>query len=671
MSVVIYHLWPERLIGGFMGVDIFFVISGYLMTTTILKDIAHITDAKQKTKLTLSFLSSFYARRIKRLIPAAAVTLIAITGLVVLTGQLTTISRTTEHVVAASLFGENWKLAEEAVNYLAASEPPTAVQHFWSLSVEEQFYLVWPLLLLGITLLTFHWNIVYKKRFKIPGAIIPVGLLTLSLFIYGYMLTKTDPAAAYFVTPARVWELLIGACIALLPKLKHYDLQLLLPWAGLALCLYGLYKIDGVDFPGWHALIPTIGTAMILYAGTNTISSRFSFGTIFKWRPIQKIGDISYSLYLWHWPLIVLVPLLIGVSLDEGGIGLALKLAILAASVGIAWLSFKFIEMPPQRMQLKKRTVYVGFAVIVTVIAGGNFFISQSAQAKANAAVVELHALAQSKDATCFGARAITNEKECGNQFGQANKVWAQFVTADPSMSIIEDKGRWCDYYRIGDQDDPTLYCQYGDLDASRQIVVWGDSHADQWVNALNGIGIRNNIKFIHLSNGTCAADKITSTECQDRMQFIKDQGFLKDSESIITTFLTRDDSTRSETVFKTLRELSDDKPIYYIQDVPIASKNSGPTCVFTNLSCKDPKDSALSSVNKLTNQLISNGVINKEDMIPTSDMFCDNEFCYGFIGGVSVYHDTDGKLNSHVSSVYALSLSEILEARLKTSGAL
>ncbi|OYW44652.1 hypothetical protein B7Z28_00005, partial [Candidatus Saccharibacteria bacterium 32-45-3] len=233
VSVVLYHLWPDRITGGFMGVDIFLVISGYLMTATLLKGSDGVLKSKQKLRSALSYLATFYARRIKRLIPAAAVTLLAVLGMVQISGQYDVIQKTSEQVVASTFFVQNWLLAKDSVNYLSPSEAPTAVQHFWSLSLEEQFYLVWPILLLILTLTTVHLSLLYKKT-KISGAILPTSLLAVAFFIYGYLLTKSSPDAAYFITPARVWELLIGAVLALLPTVKNYDLKLLLPWIGTA-----------------------------------------------------------------------------------------------------------------------------------------------------------------------------------------------------------------------------------------------------------------------------------------------------------------------------------------------------------------------------------------------------------------------------------------------------
>lgn len=669
MAVVVYHLWPERLVGGFMGVDIFLVISGYLMTLTLLKGIDSVIHSKKhKMKAIGEYLSEFYARRIKRLIPAAAVTLLGTLGLVLATGQLNLIQKTAEQITAAVLFMQNWLLAGESVNYLAASEPPTAVQHFWSLSLEEQFYLVWPLLLLLIGFATVSLSLVYKSK-KIAGAILPVSVLAVVFFIYGYLLTKNDPSAAYFVTPARVWELIIGAVIAFLPALKNYDLKLLLPWLGFGFAAYALYSIGGENFPGWHALIPVIGTALIIYGGTGKdTGSPLSFSHMFRFRPIQWIGDISYSLYLWHWPLIILMPTLLFVDI-EGENGKYIKIAILMASFIIAWLSYKFIEQPPLKLRLKKWQVYTSFVIIIGSIAGSSFYIAQSTKATAEKGLLSLHETAKNREEKCFGARSIQNS--CSESFGSINTTWAQFVKADQSLSLIEDSNRWCDYYRIGEQDDATKYCEYGDTSSTNSIVVWGDSHSDHWANALNRIGKEEHIRFIHFSSGTCSSSDINEQKCATRINFIKNGNFLRNAKAVLFSPWTPGNTSELQNTLRTLDGMTD-ADIYLIQDVPEAGSQGGPTCFLKRQSCTNSRELALSKVNTTLEALVLNQDIDANHIIKTEDLFCKDNTCYSFVGGVSVYRDAEVDTgNSHISSVYALSFSNTFKLKLKAAGLL
>lgn len=668
LSVVVYHLWPSSLTGGFMGVDIFFVISGYLMTTTILKDVSIITATSSKLKATTAFLVAFYARRIKRLIPAAAVTLLAILGLVCATGNLNLITKTADQVLSSAFFVQNWKLANDATDYLAPSEPPTAVQHFWSLSLEEQFYLVWPLLIVVISLLTSSLFLLYKKT-RISGATLPLTVLAGAFFVYGFLLTMTQPTVAYFVTPARVWELMIGGMLAFLPTLRHYDLKLLLPWLGATLIAYSLYKFDGVNFPGWHALVPVLGTSLILYGGSSAIESKASFTHFFKAKPIQWIGDISYSLYLWHWPLIILLPLLFTINI-EGPSGFQLKSSILILSLLAAWLSYRYVEQPAIRWRPKKRWIYIAFAGTLLVVGSAAVIISSISQQKAKDGLQVLHQTALG-DSPCFGGRAITHVDKCGNPYGVINKDWYQFVKTDKSLSLIQDNGRWCDYYRVAENTDPGRFCEYGDRTAPTDIVIWGDSHADHWANALNDIGRRTHTKFTHFSSGDCAADNITATACRDRIQSLKNTGILQKSNAVVISVVTKDNIERMRNTVETIKSITS-SPIFLMEDVPSAGVNGGPDCFSKGLSCKESTDTATGMTTSVNNKLVNNGILTQKSIIPTKNMFCHDAFCYSYIGGVSVYRDTSNMgdyINSHVSSVYALSISSLLEQSLRNAG--
>lgn len=668
LSVVIYHLWPSSLTGGFMGVDIFFVISGYLMTATILKDVSTVTTASGKLRATAVFLAAFYARRIKRLIPAAAVTLLGILGLVYATGNLSLIAKTADQVLSSAFFVQNWKLAADATDYLAPSEPPTAVQHFWSLSLEEQFYLAWPLLIVIVSLLTSSLFLLYKKT-RIPGAVLPLSLLTGGFFVYGFLLTTAQPTAAYFVTPARVWELMIGGILAFLPALRHYDLKLLLPWLGTALIAYSLYKLDGVNFPGWHALIPVLGTSLILYGGSSAIESKISFTHLFKSRPIQWVGDISYSLYLWHWPLIVLLPVLFTVNI-EGALGLQMKLCVLALSLLAAWLSYHYIEQPTIKWRPKNRWIYIAFAGVLLAVGSTAFIVSSVAQQKAKDGLQTLHQIALG-DSPCFGGRAIAHINDCGDPYGKVNKDWYQFVKTDKSLSLIQDNGRWCDYYRITENTDPGRFCEYGDRSSSTNIVIWGDSHADHWVNAFDDIGRQTKTKFTHFSSGDCAADNITAPACRERIQSLTNTNILQKSNAVIISVVTKDDIARMQNTIKTIRSITN-SPVFLVEDVPSAGVNGGPDCFLKGLSCKEPIDSATSLTTNVNDTLVSSGILAQKSIIPTKDMFCHDAFCYSYIGGVSVYRDTSSMgnyVNSHISSVYALSISGLLEQSLRSAG--
>jgi len=196
-TVVIFHLWPGRLPGGFVGVDVFFVISGFLITTHLLKSVENKTFK----------VANFWVRRVRRLLPASFTVLIstAIAVLVFVPVQLWL--QWLKEIQASILYFENWILAIDAVDYLALSNEASTTQHFWSLSVEEQFYIVWPLLI-AVALLFVRKRSPQVQRISMLAILV---LITLSSLIYGIYLTQAEPAIAYFSTPVRAWEFGAGA----------------------------------------------------------------------------------------------------------------------------------------------------------------------------------------------------------------------------------------------------------------------------------------------------------------------------------------------------------------------------------------------------------------------------------------------------------------------------
>ncbi|MET1051267.1 MAG: acyltransferase, partial [Mycetocola sp.] len=280
LSVVLYHLWPTRLPGGYVGVDIFFAISGFLIIGHLLREI----DTNGRVSL-----SRFWARRARRLLPASLLVLIATGVATVFWVPITLWQQWFKEIGAAAIYVQNWVLSADAVDYLGAENQPSAVQHFWSLSVEEQFYIFWPLVIVLILILSRG-----RSPRRTIGAVLI--LITVASFAYSTLAVAVDPAPAYFVTHSRAWEFGAGGVLALLASSEVRTwpvVRSLVSWAGI-IALVGtvfLYTAD-TPFPGAAALLPIAGTLAVIWAGTPAVT--WAPSAAMSLRPVQWVGDVSY-----------------------------------------------------------------------------------------------------------------------------------------------------------------------------------------------------------------------------------------------------------------------------------------------------------------------------------------------------------------------------------------
>lgn len=319
--------WPH---GGFVGVDIFFVLSGFLMTTVLFK------EYERSGKIGLL---AFYRRRIRRLIPASAAVIVVTVAVSYLLFLPSRAMSTVWDGVASLFFFSNWRFAAQATDYFTQDTATSPLQHYWSLSLEEQYYLIWPL-----TILAIGFVVARTRRGRVNAALITLGI-TAALYGVSHYLTATNVAAAYFITPARLWELSVGASVALCMPLFDRVGRRLRPAIALVsvagMILAAAITPSGAGFPAPWAALAVLSTATFI---------------AFPWRPqrswlnpldnpaLSYVGDISYSLYLWHFPAIILIgEAFRGIADDGSPIPAAIALV---ASFVLASLSYRFIEEP-------------------------------------------------------------------------------------------------------------------------------------------------------------------------------------------------------------------------------------------------------------------------------------------------------------------------------------
>lgn len=317
VPVILFHAGSTWLPGGFIGVDIFFVISGYLISSIILRE---------TTTGDFSFLS-FYERRLRRIIPALLVVLIATVATFQVIALPDQAQQTAESGIAAMLSVSNFYFWQTS-GYFSPAAEFMPLLHTWTLAVEEQFYLIFPVVVLVILKLRLPMKWVFA-----------IG--TVAAFALGWWLSMTKPSVAYYLLPARAWELAIGAVLAVgvVPAVRGTALRELLPAFGIGLIIFSLFYIrSGMIFPGWVALIPCLGAAMIIHAGGQSWIAQNILGA----RPVVFVGLLSYSLYLWHWPVLTAVRM----RTANAHIELSVAAVAIVATFVLAWASWRYVERP-------------------------------------------------------------------------------------------------------------------------------------------------------------------------------------------------------------------------------------------------------------------------------------------------------------------------------------
>ncbi len=473
--VVVFHAGFTPLSGGFIGVDVFFVISGFLITRLLLAEVRRGGRIR---------LAEFWARRARRLLPASALVLAVVTAVTLLTVDPLGRVETGRDVTASAAFVANWWFSHLSMDYFAADRSLSPVLHFWSLSVEEQYYLLWPPAL--ALLFAVAWRVGLSRQAALRSAAVLLGVVAVGSFGWALLETARTPVQAYYGTPARAWELAVGGLVAMISTTRFHlpgRVAAVTGWLGLGAIVVAAFVItDQTPFPGVAALAPVLGTAAVLVAGA-TAGLPGPLGMLGSRIP-REIGKLSYSWYLWHWPFLIFAPLIFG-ELDAVG-----TWVVVTASLAAAWLTFRFVENPvrrsPRLAASAPLSLMLGAALILVGLAAG--------LAAARAPWVPGGPSAQS------GA----SEAEPGTP--EASDA----ITPDPLVAR-EDTNR------IRSDECQSLFdwtevkeCVYGDVGSDRRWVLWGDSHAVQWFPALEANAIEAGAALQVFGKTSCPASQVT-----------------------------------------------------------------------------------------------------------------------------------------------------------------
>ncbi|WP_433606805.1 SGNH hydrolase domain-containing protein [Prescottella agglutinans] len=503
LAVVLFHAGVPGIRGGFVGVDVFFVVSGFLITGLLWRDVT--TGGTVRV-------ARFYGARARRLLPAGTLVLVVTAiGSAVLLPPLQAREDLGDGI-ASALYVGNYRFAARGTDYLAA-DSPSPFQHYWSLGVEEQFYLLWPALIICAAWLVRRRR---ARTGRAPSALPFVSVLTLvavASFVVSLSWTHTLPSWAFFSLPSRAWELAAGGLVALSVPLWHRLPSLpaaVAGWAGLALIVLACVRLgETTPYPGTAALLPVLGTALVIGAGC--AAPRRGVGRALSLPPMRAVGRLSYSWYLWHWPLLILAPALVGHDL-----GLSGRLTTVTVAAGLAVLTLKLVENPvrfaaPLRGSAARSlalggavtAIAVGACLVLLVLRPVPVGHGQAAAALTVTAPTpqdpvpsgDPHDVAV-RDLTAQVQAAVVASAGLGAVPSNLSPSLADAPASKPEVFLNGCVRSWLE---VG-QDE----CASGDVASPTTVALVGDSHGAMWSPALESVAEQRHWRLETLGKVTC-----------------------------------------------------------------------------------------------------------------------------------------------------------------------
>ncbi|RVC61820.1 acyltransferase family protein [Mesorhizobium sp.] len=625
-GVIAYHFGLTALPGGFTGVDIFFVISGYLITRHL------VTEINETGRLDLW---RFYARRARRLLPASLFVILAtlVAGAFILSPEEQSLY--SKGAMFASAYMINLWLIRWSFDYFASDAANNPFIHFWSLSVEEQFYLAWPALLVLAA-----WLKPGKR-----AVILVIGFAGLVSFAVCAWLTPVAQPWAFYFSPLRAWEFAAGGLATLAPATlwrERRGLSAMMAWLGLALIAISYLSFsEDAPFPGLLALVPVTGAVLMLLAGAAGASNGPS--AVLALPPLQWGGKLSYSLYLWHWPVIVYAGML------TAELSTVQRLVCLALTLVLSAFTYHVIENPIRR---------------------NGWLMANAARALVPAVLL-----------TGTGvAAAYANARLAVHDLDPEQRVIAESA-ARPSTARAKG-GCVLDFETVKPKP-----CVFGAKDAEGSVVLFGDSHADHWSTPLIEAASKNNYRVVTYLKSSCRASRVTTwnwrlkrdyTECDRwREQSVKDIIALHPRMVVISEFSIGNVMKESPEELRhadwneewraglhwTLAAFSRAGiKVAVIRDVPY-NGNYVDKCVARALwrgqapeVCDTPRNTAANDDIAAAERDVVRSVPGATYVDLTSQ-FCDQTTCHVFINGKLAYRD-----RHHLATPFAESLEPVVE---------
>jgi len=696
LLVLLYHAGIPAFGGGFVGVDVFFVLSGFLITSLLLRELGRTGTVS---------LANFWARRARRLLPASGlVLLVTLAASRFLLDGLSQ-GELARDAIAASAFVVNIRFMAAGTDYLTSQLPPSPLLHFWSLAVEEQFYLVWPGLLLVLVR-------VMRLSRRALAAVIAVGWL--ASFAACVMLTDTSQPWAFFMLPTRAWELLTGAALALgggvLLRVARPQ-RALLGWVGVAaIVVVALWFDDSMHFPGWIAVLPVAATLLVINAGGSDVPN--GPVRLLSAGPLQWVGARSYAIYLWHFPLLVLC------ERKWGPLSYATRVLLLVLSVLLAALSYHLLENPVRHSArlaaVPLRSLLMGAAVVLLGVGAGTVLLRNPPRLDAGGEVAAPTLVPQTSspsttpvvdpsssvpvvDSTTTTSIAAPPPADAShdNPAALAAMIEANRPLLEQSAETQKVPSNLSPGLASARDDLPQIYrnkcildvgvsqpkdCIYGDANGSVDIVLFGDSHAAQWMPALHQVASQNGWRLIVHVKKACPTAEIPTdkdpnrTDCVPWRQAVIDRIAALQPDLVIMSAYRykqvgaaagRDpDQVWSEGLDLTLQKMQGGAKRILLLGDSATPADDVPSCVAGRLSnvgsCMNSRDNAVRPGRLGVERDLAARF--GASFIPTSDWMCTDTVCPVVVGNVLMYRD-----NSHITATASAFLAPYVEAAVRS----
>jgi peptidoglycan/LPS O-acetylase OafA/YrhL len=686
--VLLYHAKILAMTGGYIGVDVFFVLSGFLITSLLLRELAATGTVS---------LAGFWARRARRLLPASGLVVVAtlIAGRLMLDGLSQ--GDLAHDAIAACSFVANFRFWNVGTDYLAQGLAISPLLHFWSLAVEEQYYLVWPGLMLVL---------VRYARLARRSLIAVLSLMWIASLALCVQTTRDEPMWAFFMLPARAWELLSGALIAVVggSLWRRADrLRAVIGCIGLGVIIgSALAYNDATKFPGLAAVVPVIATVAVINAGAIAGGPAFFLCT----RPLQWVGNRSYAIYLWHFPVLLLA------QAKYGALNAPTRAGLLLGSVGLAAVSFRLIENPvrflPKLVASPSRSLVMGASIALAGVVAATLVLHNPPRLSTDevAVVPTLATIAPSSTAVPSSVpssstlpppttmlRPAVADASHDNPPELAPLIAANLPLLEEAVTTKKVPANLNPSLGQSKNDLPQIYadkcildvgvnelkqCVYGDPAGSITIVLFGDSHAAQWMPAINKVAIANGWRLIVHTKKACPSAEIPTVKDPDhtdcavwRANVIASMEALHPDLVVMSGYRYQaapgTEGRSPDRVWRDGIDLTVSKLKPFVQQILLLGDSSTPAllvpyCLAINLTnvpnCMASRDEAI----RPTRLEVEREVAEKYDIdfIPTSDWTCTDTLCPVIVGNVLMYRD-----DSHLTATAAEFLAPYVELAL------